>query len=306
MDKLAAMRTFVRVVETGSFSAVADERGATQSAISKQVAALERDLGVKLLTRTTRSLSLTEEGESYFEQTRRLLGEIEEAESSLRSGERELRGWIRVAASVGFGRLKLMPLVSQFLAAHPEVRIDLRLHDGFIDLVEQGIDIAVRIGHLADSGLIARRVGTTHRALIAHRNYLRELPTNIRSPSVPEDLLEHNCIVYTELATKNAWTFTAGPGAADLPGVSRTVRVSGRLQTNSSEVIRAAVLDGMGIGYSPTWLFEEELNSGELVRLLPDWEPPPLPIHLVSPSERRHSSKVRTFGDFVAKAWKSN
>jgi DNA-binding transcriptional LysR family regulator len=176
MDRLAAMQTFVRVVESGSFSAVAREAQATQSAVSKQVAALERALGARLLTRTTRALALTEEGERYFEQARRLVAEIAEAESGLRQGEQQLSGWLRVAASVGFGRLKLMPLVKTFLAEHPGVRIDLRLDDGFIDLVEQGIDVAVRIGELADSTLVARRIGTTKRALIASRKYLRSLP----------------------------------------------------------------------------------------------------------------------------------
>src|SRR5262249_34844063 len=149
MDKLQAMKTFVRVVEAGSFSSVARESDATQSAVSKQVAALERELGATLLTRTTRSLALTEEGARYFEQARRLVAEIAEAESTLRTGERQLTGWLRVAASVGFGRLKLMPLVQSFLAEHPGVRIDLSLNDGFVDLVEQGIDIAVRIGQLS-------------------------------------------------------------------------------------------------------------------------------------------------------------
>jgi DNA-binding transcriptional LysR family regulator len=259
MDRLAAMQTFVRVVESGSFSAVAREANATQSAVSKQVAALERVLGAKLLSRTTRSLALTEDGERYFELARRLVAEVAEAESSLRQGEQQLTGWLRVAASVGFGRLKLLPLVKTFLAAHPGVKIDLRLNDGFVDLVEQGIDVAVRIGELSDSSLVARRIGTSQRVLVASRQYLRSLPKGVKAPRVPEDLLHLNCIVYTELATQNAWTFTAGAGAPVDVGTAVTVRAQGNLQTNSSEVVRAAVLSGMGIGFSPTWLFEEEL-----------------------------------------------
>ena len=301
MDKLQAMKTFVRVVEAGSFSAVAHEADATQSAVSKQVAALERDLGAKLLTRTTRSLALTEEGARYFEQARRLLGEIAEAESALRQGEQHLSGWLRVAASVGFGRLKLMPLVRSFLATNPGVKIDLRLHDGFIDLVEQGIDIAVRIGELSDSSLVARRVGTTRRMPIAHRSYLRGLPKGLKAPCQPAELVSHNCLVYTEVASRNDWSFTAGPGASEPAGTMRTVRVEGNLQTNSSEVMRASVLAGMGIGYSPTWLFDKELASGEVQRLLPDWEAVPMPIHLVSPRERRHSAKARAFAEHVGK-----
>ena len=299
MDRLTAMQTFVRVVEAGSFSAVAREAQTTQSHVSKQVAALERTLGAKLLTRTTRALALTEAGERYFAQARRLVAEINEAESELRQGEQELSGWLRVAASVGYGRLKLMPLVKTFLAKHPQVKIDLRLNDGFIDLVEEGIDVAVRIGELSDSSMVARRIGTTQRVLISSRQYLRAMPKGLKVPREPQDLLQHNCIVYSELATQNAWTFTAGPGAPAAEGSQVTIRAQGNLQTNSSEVIRASVLSGMGIGYSPTWLFEDEMARGEMQVLLPDWPAPPLPIHLVSPAQRRQSAKVQAFASHL-------
>lgn len=301
MDRLLAMQTFVRVVERGSFSAVAREVQTTQSAVSKQVAALERALGAKLLSRTTRSLALTEEGERYFEQARRLVAEIAEAEAALLSGEKQLSGWLRVAASVGYGRLKLLPMVKTFLAVHPGVKVDLRLNDGFIDLVEQGIDVAVRIGELADSSMVARRAGSTKRVVVARRSYLRALPKGINAPRTPQDLAQHNCIVYTELATQNAWTFTAGPCASVAVGTTVTVRAQGNLQTNSSEVIRAAVLSGMGIGYSPTWLFDEEMAGGDLQVLLPDWPAAPMPVNLISPSQRKHSAKVKAFADhFIA------
>jgi DNA-binding transcriptional LysR family regulator len=302
MDRLAAMQTFVRVVESGSFSAVARESKATQSAVSKQVAALERALGARLLSRTTRSLALTEEGERYFVQARRLVAEIAEAESSLRQGEQQLTGWLRVATSVGFGRLKLLPLVQSFLADHPDVKIDMRLHDGFIDLVEQGIDVAVRIGELSDSSLVARRIGTSTRVLVASREYLRSLPKGTKPPRVPEDLLRLNCVVYTELASQNAWTFTAGAGAPVDVGATVTVRAQGNIQTNSSEVVRAAVLSGMGVGFAPTWLFEDELAKGTLRVLLPDWPALPIPVHLVSPGQRRQSVKVKAFSDHLAAA----
>lgn len=299
MDKLQAMRTFVRVVEAGSFSAVAKESNATQSAVSKQVAALENVLGAKLLLRTTRSLALTEEGERYFEQVRRVVAEIAEAETSLKHGEQQLKGWLRVAASVGFGRLKLMPLIQTFLAAHPEVKIDVRLNDGFIDLVERGIDVAIRIGELPDSRLIARPIGVSRRELVAHRTYLRNLPKGIKPPKSPDDLAQHNCIVYTETAMRNAWRLGAGPGATDPEGTVRIVKVEGNLQTDSSEVIRTSVLAGMGIGYAPSWLFEDEIARGDVVRVLPDWSVRS-PIHVVMPQERRHSAKVRAFSDHLA------
>jgi DNA-binding transcriptional LysR family regulator len=299
VDKLSAMKTFVRVVESGSFSAVAKETGATQSAVSKQVAALERELGAKLLARTTRALSLTEEGGRYFENARRLVADVEEAESDLCRGASQISGWVRIAAPVGFGRLRLMPLVKEFIENHPQVKVDLRLHDGFVDLVEQGIDVAVRIGALSDSGLVARRVGTSFRLLVAHRDYLRGLRLGRKTPRSPEDLREHNCLVYTELPSRNLWTFTAGRGAQERAGTARAVRVEGNLQTNSSEALRAAVLLGMGIGYLPDWLFAEELKTGEVQRVMPEWDAPKAPIHLLSPLQRRHSAKVKAFGDFV-------
>lgn len=304
MDRLAAMQAFVRVVEAGSFSAVAREFGTTQSAVSKQVAALEAVLGARLLSRTTRSLALTEEGTRYFEQARRLVAEVAEAESMVRGSAQQLEGWLRVASAVGFGRITLLPLVQAFLAAHPAVKIDLRLSDGFVDLVEEGIDVAVRVGELADSSLLARRIASTRRLALASRGYVRSLNKRggLRSPREPHDLLLHPCIVYTELATRDAWSFTAGPGTKLQPGMVQTVRVSGNLQTNSSEVVRAAVLAGMGIGYSPVWLFDAELASGEVVQLLPEWLAPTLPMHLVSPPARRHSAKVHAFGDHVAAA----
>lgn len=298
MDRFLAMQTFVRVVETGSFSAVAREQNTTQSAVSKQVASLEKVLGVKLLTRTTRSLASTEDGARYFEDARRLVAEVSEAEGQLRRGERQLGGWLRVAASVGYGLRVLMPHVGAFLQAHPAVRIDLKLNDGFIDLVEHGVDVAVRIGELSDSTLVARRIDVAQRVLVASRSYLDTLPAGRTAPRVPDDLHQHPCIVYTELATRNVWDFCAADGSR------AGVRVEGPLQTNSSEVIRASVRDGMGIGYSPTWLFDDLLASGEVQVLMADWSTRPLPVHLVSPTERRHSAKVRAFGEYMANAVK--
>jgi DNA-binding transcriptional LysR family regulator len=300
MDKLSAMHTFVRVVESGSFTAVANERHTTQSAISKQIAALESSLNAKLLVRTTRSLALTQEGQLYFEQVRRLVAEIAEAESALNIGHSQLKGWLRVAASVGFGRLKLMPLVKSFMAKHPDLKIDMHLNDGFIDLVEHGIDVSVRIGDLPDSGLIARRIGTSQRMLLAHQSYLKSNAKFKRLLSDPDDLIDHDCIVYTGLSNSQQWTFTSREGLKSKVPTTKSVRITGSIQSNSSEVIRFAVTSGMGIGYSPTWLFEPEIKSGEVVRLMPHWESPQSPIHLVSPPERKHSAKVKAFMEHVA------
>lgn len=295
MDRLLVMKTFVRVVETGAFSAVARELNLSQSAVSKQVAALENFLGVALLTRTTRALALTEAGERYFQQARRLTEEVEEVEDTVRHGEHQLNGMLRVAAPVGFGLRVLMPHVERFLARHPAVRIDLRLNDNLIDLVEQGIDLTVRIGHLNDSGLVARRIGDSPGIVVASRGYIDSL-NGKAVPGVPRDLLDHPCIVYTELSTRNIWHFV------DREGVDVAVAVHGPLQSNSSEVVRAAVLAGMGIARVPEWMFLDPQGQRDIVALMPDWRVRPLPVHIVFPQHRRHSVKVRAFSDFLAGA----
>ena len=296
MDRLQVMQTYVRVVETGSFSAVARELSSTQSGVSKQIAALEKYLGVRLLSRTTRALTPTDDGLRYFEEARRLVGEIGEAEAQLRHGERTLSGPLRVATSVGYGLRVLLPHVQSFMRKHPDVIVDLKLDDGFVDLVEQGIDVAVRNGPLADSSLIARRIATSQRLLVAGKKYLITLGKKEHWPRIPEDLLQHPCIVYTELRARNNWEFSSADGS------SVAVRVQGPLQTNSSEVLRASILDGQGIGYLPDWLFDDLRRSGEVQVLMPDWQVAPIPIHLVSPAARKHSAKVRAFGDHVVDA----
>lgn len=296
MDRLLAMQTFVRVVEAGSFSAVARELSSTQSAVSKQVAALETHLGVRLLARTTRAVTVTDDGLRYFEEARRLVGEVNEAEAQVRQGDRALNGTLRVAASLGFGLRVLLPHVRSFMRAHHDVQIDLKLDDGFVDLVEQGIDVAVRIGLLADSSLVARRIATSQRVLVAGRRYVEGLGSVEALPRIPQDLLAHPCVVYAGSRTRNAWEFSTADGS------SVVVRVQGPLQSNTSEVVRAAVQDGLGIGYLPDWLVSDLLVTGELLPLMPDWLLPPIPIHLVSPAARKHSAKVRAFGEHIAAA----
>jgi DNA-binding transcriptional LysR family regulator len=296
MDRLSAMQTFVRVVETGGFSAVARERNTAQSAVSKQVAALEKHLGAKLLTRTTRSLALTEDGEHYFETARRLISEVAEAETLLRRGQQQLSGWMRVAAPAGFGLRVMLPHVNRFLVAHPDVKIDFQLNDSYIDLIEQGIDVAVRIGALADSSLLARRVGSSCGVVVASNAYIKALPASMALPLTPDELLGHPCIVYTASRTRNAWQLTGADGA------SATVSVSGPLQSNNSELTRASVLSGTGISLVPTWMFKDELASGEVQRLMPKWAGNPLPIHLVYPPHRQRSAKVQAFSEHMAAA----
>ncbi|MBL8516081.1 MAG: LysR family transcriptional regulator [Betaproteobacteria bacterium] len=288
MDRLAAMSAFCRVVEAGSFSVVARELRTTQSAVSKQVAALERHLGVRLLNRTTRALSLTDEGRVYFDTAQRLVREADEAEQALRDGQRALAGRLRIGASVAFGRLVMFDIARDFMAAHPKIELDIRLADHFVDLVAEGLDLTVRAGELADSSLIAQRVGTAERAAMASRRYVDALPASLALPAVPEDLARHDCLLYSGLATGNAWVFES-------PSGPRSVRVNGRLTTNSSEVIRRALLEGLGVAFAPVYLFHEELARGEVVRLLPGFAARALPINVLYPPSRRNAAKVAAF-----------
>ena len=231
MDRLEAMKTFVRVVERGSFSAVAKELGATQSAVSKQVAALETRLGAKLLVRSTRAIALTRAGEAFFPEARRLSEEVEAAEAIARANEHTLEGSLKVAASVGFGAGRLMPAVRSFLAAHPTLTIELKLDDAFVDLIAEGVDVAVRIGELPDSRLVATKLGESRRLLVASPDYLRFA----KPLSEPQDLPAHACILYMGRDAPRRWIFD-GPG-----GARAAIDVASNFRTNSSQAVRAAI-----------------------------------------------------------------
>lgn len=288
MDLMLAMKSFVRVVETGSFSAVARELLSTQPAISKQIAWLERHLGSRLMDRSTRKLSLTEDALQYYQRAKEILEQVDDAERLVRRGRCEITGTLRLACSVGFGRFQLMPRLKHFLAVHPQLSIDLRMSDTLVDIIEEGIDLAIRIGELPESNLIARRLGMSHRAVFAAPSYLK----GRKLPHVPQDLVQHECIVYTGLATRNDWRF-------DGPGGPESVRVHGRFEVNSSEGVREAVLAGMGIGFSPVWLFADELRAKTLRVLLPEYRATGLPIHGVSPPSRRFSAKLKALLDYL-------
>ena len=298
------MHTFVRVVESGSFTAVARELDTTQSAISKQVAWLEAELGETLMVRTTRSRSLTEAGQLYFEEARRLLAEITDLEQLIRSGPQRLRGSLRVAASVTMGERLLLPVVKQFLSDNPELRVDLRLSDAYIDLVEQGIDVAVRIGRLGDTRLYARQVGNSQRLLVAAPEYLARCGLHAGALTHPQQLTAHECLVYTGTSDPSAWEFLPNGGTGRTEGDGEgeadsrvVVRVSGRLQTNSSAALRTAILEGHGIGFTPDWMFTEDLAQGRVVALMPQWRPAALPIYAMTTPERRGSMRVQRLLD---------
>jgi DNA-binding transcriptional LysR family regulator len=294
MDRLVAMEMFVRIVETGNFSAVARQLGTTQPTISKQLTALEQRLQTRLLNRSTRSISLTEAGAAYYERCRRILDEVREAEGALGKLQSALTGTLHVNASIGLGQIFLTPLLLKFQRQYPELAVELSLSDRYIDLVEEGADLAVRIGRLADSNLVARRLGSTRRIVVATPAYLAARGT----PKRPEDLAHHSCLLYAYLSTGNEWSFNGPEGEI-------RVRVHGNFKANNGDAIRQALLASVGVAISPDWLIHDKLESGEVVALLPEFAPPPLDINAVYPSGRHLSTKVRTFIEFLQDEFKA-
>ena len=291
MDKLNAMAIFVRVVERGSFSAVARELQTSQPTISKILKALEAELGGKLIARSTRQLSLTDEGQRYYAQCRQILAAVDNAEHSFQSGREQVAGSLRIGSSVSFGRLQIASRLPDFLARYPQLEIDLQLNDQNQDLVEEGLDVSLRIGELGDSNLIARRIGDTRRITVASAAYLARRG----EPQTPEQLGEHNCLQFNLLSSQNLWHY-------EKDGQRHSVRIKGNAQSNNSEAIREMVLGGLGIALSPVWLFAEDLQAGRVMAILTGYQTQSLPIHAVFPANRRQSARVKAFVDYMSDA----
>jgi LysR family transcriptional regulator, regulator for bpeEF and oprC len=287
MDRFALMQCYVRAVETGSFSAVARELGTSQPTVSKNIAALEEHLGVRLLHRSTRKMSLTSEGESYYAECRRILDSVAEAETNAR-GQKASSGLLRVSCPPALARHRVMPLIAPFTALHPGICIDLLFSNRETDLVEDGIDVAFRLGVLKDSSYRARQVAHYALCCAAAPAYLEKKGT----PKTVNDLLSHNCIVLASNRATPVWTF------GDL-----AVHPQGNLRVDSHEGLRSAALSGMGIVVAPTWLFADELHNGQLECLLLDWPIEAVPVHLVYPAKRFLPTRARAFIDFVAAAF---
>jgi DNA-binding transcriptional LysR family regulator len=295
MDRLDCIESFVRVVESGSFSAVAREFNTSQPTISKQIASLEDYLDVQLLTRSTRKLQLTQEGERFLQHCQGLLDAAAEAEASVGQRQKPV-GTLRVSCSVAFGQYQMMPYLKGFLDCYPDIKLDLTFSDRFVNLVEEDIDLAFRVGQMDDPTLIAHRIGMTRRVTVGSKAYFQHRS----EPQTPEELVHHNCIVYTRLTTKNEWHFK-------LPtGDTTQVLVKGNLQVDSSIAVREAVLSGLGIAVCPAWLFGELLQSARLQIVLNDYQPVPLPIHAIYRRSRFVSAKVRCFIDYFANEFKLN
>ena len=289
MDRLSAMSMFVRVVETGSFSAVAKEIHTTQPTISKNIAELESWLGAKLLNRSTRSLRLTESGADYYERCVAILQEVDEAEQSVGQLQTLPKGVVRIGTVVAFGRLHIVPRLAEFFASYPDIHIDVRMNDRIVDLVEEGVDVAFRMGKLPDSSLVAKTLCSSPMVTVATPGYLKSHGI----PQHPRELKEHDCVIYTEWARSHDIDYLE-------EGEPLRVRVDGRLLTNNSEAMRAALLSGLGIAKAPKWLVGDALKSGELVSILADYQTNPVDIHAVYPSGRHLPSKVRCLIDFFA------
>ncbi|KPY82323.1 LysR family transcriptional regulator [Pseudomonas syringae pv. tagetis] len=284
MDRLLLMSCFVRAVETGSFSAAGRHLGLGQPNVSRYVAALEDHLQTRLLHRSTRKLTLTPEGEQYYADARRILESVEQSESSLR-GNVAPSGLLRVACPTALAHTFIVPHMATFLEIYPEVSLDLQINDRYVNLVDEGAELAIRIGHLEDSAMRARPLGWFERVCVASREYVKKRG----SPSTPYDLKEHDCLIYTLLSTGANWRFKD----IDVP-------VSGRLRINSPEAIREYVNAGLGIAQGPQWLYEEGLRSGNLQLLLGDYVAPQVPIQVVYLANRLLPKRAVVFMDFMA------
>jgi len=284
MDRLHAMAVFVRVVETGSFSAAARDLRIGQPAVSKLIAALEERLQVRLLVRSTRHLHPSEAGQAFYERARRTLAEADEADSAARGEGAGLEGRLRVCASVTFARLHIVPRMGAFMDAHPNLRLDLVMDDRYVDLLEENIDVALRAGELSDSGLTVRKLASCDRYVVASPDYLARMGT----PSTPIDLLAHSAIVYTQGLVAEEWRFRHG--TADT-----SVRVPTRLSFSAAEGVREAVIAGLGLAISSLWMMEPELASGTVVPVLTEWKLPSADLWALYPSGRLPTAKARAF-----------
>jgi len=290
MDRLASMETFVRVVEAGSFSGAARQLRVGQPAVSKSVAQLEEYLGVKLLTRSTRGLTPTEAGLCYLERARRALEEAAEAELAARGAGAGLKGRLRICAAVTFARIHLIPLLPKFLAQHPDLDLEVILDDRQIDLVHEGIDVALRMGKLMDSALTARRIARCRRFVLGTPAYFDREGT----PATPSELSKHQAVVY--LQEGSVWSFRRE--SSEL-----AVSVQSRLRVTAAEGVRAAVLADGGLTIASEWMFSPELRSGAVRAVLQEWDLPPLDLWAVFPSGRAATAKTRRFVDFFERTF---
>ncbi|MDP3310869.1 MAG: LysR family transcriptional regulator [Polaromonas sp.] len=300
MDRLQVMHMFVRVVETGSFSKAAREFATTQPTVSKQIAATEERLNVRLLNRNTRGVSLTESGALYYEKCKIIVRETEEADNIVRLRQSQAQGMLRIGTSVAFGRRVIVPLALDFMKRHPQVQLDLSFEDRYTDLVSQGLDVAVRMGKLADSSLGARYLGANPWVMVAAPRYLKKYGT----PKKPRDLSGHAALIYSSVLGDDVWRLISSKGEAV------TVPVAGRLRSNNLSAVLAAARNGLGIAAMPRYVAADSLASGQVLEVLADHSLPEQEIHAVFPSPKLVPGKVQAFvaylqGRFAERWWET-
>jgi DNA-binding transcriptional LysR family regulator len=282
------METFVCVIESGSFSAAARLLDVGQPAVSKSIAQLEERLAVRLLLRSTRGLTPTEAGQAFYERAKRAIEEADEAELAARGSAGALSGRLRVSAAVTFARLHIIPRLPSFLERHPDLNIDIILDDENIDLLEHGIDVALRMGVLGDSTMTARRLTRGRRCVVGSPAWFAKAG----EPRTPADLVSHQAIVYEQAGGGNAWSFKRG-------NTETSIAVAGRIRVNAAEGVRAAVLADMGVAITSEWMFAPEIASGAVKLVLADWELPSIDLWAVFPSGRMVTAKARAFVAWV-------
>jgi DNA-binding transcriptional LysR family regulator len=288
MDRMAAMEAFVLVVDTGSFSAAARRLNVGQPAVSKLVAQLEEKLGVKLLVRTTRGLTATEAGLNYYERARRSIQEADEAELVARGAGKSLTGRLRIAAAVTFARIHVMPHLPEFLQQHPDLEIEVVLDDRNVDLVREGIDVALRMGRLADSSLAAKRVTSGRHVVVGTPAYFAKAG----EPTEPSGLTAHEAVIYDQGGGGADWSFERG-------GATVVVTLKGHLRVSAAEGVRAAVLANAGLAITSEWMFAPEIANGTVTVVLQDWKLPQIDLWAVYPTGRTATAKARIFTQFV-------
>lgn len=289
MENVSQMTVFLRSVEDGSFSAAARSLDMTPSAVSKQITRLEQRLGVRLLNRSTRHLSLTEEGHAYYERASRIAADIAEAEAMVSTLGGQVQGVLHASATVAFAKAYLLPLLPAFLKRYPALKLSLEVTDRRVDLVEEGVDVAIRFAEqVEDSSVVARRLATNTRVVCASPEYLATYGT----PRTPEDLAGHNCLRLSTVSRWNDWEFE------DANGV-HTVHVKGNFETNSADAIYKATLEGLGIARLATYLVGEDIRAGRLVRLLSEYKAPKTDLLAIYPNRKHLAPKVRVFVDFL-------
>ncbi len=290
MDRLVSMGVFARVVESGSLSAVGRDLTLSPAAVGNHIRSLEDWLGARLLHRTTRRLALTEAGEIFLERVHRILDETEEAKRAAIELQGTPRGVLRITVPITFGMHKLGPVIADYLVANPQMQIDLTLSDRTVDLLEEGYDVAIRIGNLVDSSLIARRLADMPLILCASPDYIERHG----EPNVPEDLARHQCLVYTLRLPKGRWTFISQSGER------KAVDVSGRMRASNGEFLRVAATKGLGLTLAPWYVVDDDLRAGRLIRVLTDYHTEGPALFAVHPSRQRVTLKVRSFIDYLA------